>query len=447
MQTFSLILSTILAVGANAETQDATTAIVGARLEIGDGRVVENGTLVMRGDRIVSVGTEPAPQGAAVIDGKGLTVYPGFIDSYSTSDLKLPEPLASGKDLPDTLNTAPATMWHENRKNIRADLRAATLIDPAASFTDRTAQGITTVLFSGGSGSIAGTAALIDLTTKPTPVVAEAAEEFVFRGGGRFGGMRAEEEDMAGAQRPQTPASTTPTYAYPGTLFGIFALTRQTLWDARAYAAQEKPKADPTYEGLKPLVTGKMPAMFTLNTAREIARAGHLADEFGFGMVVNGAPDAYRMIDTLKAHRAPVILSLEVPDAPRRTPSSPDDAVPTRVLEDRYTQFQERMQNPRLLDAAGVTILFRKGSDDYLTGVRKLVKASGLPRTAALKAMTINPARTFGASERLGTLEAGKTANLVIMTGDFLDEKAKVQTTVVEGAIVGAKAPKTETAQ
>ena len=436
MPTLPLLLSTLLLGGVAPAQQGAETAIVGARLEIGDGRVIENGTLVVRGDKIVLMGSGlAAPAGAKTIDGKGLTVYPGFIDAYCTSGLKLPEPLPSGKDLPDTTTTAPATMWHENRKGIRSDLRAASLIDKDASFADRVSQGITAVLLSSGNGSIAGTAALVELSARPKVLVADAAEEFVFRGGGRFGG--AQEEDTAAARRRNAPDATS-SYPYPGTLFGVFGLTRQTLWDAKAYAQEAKPKGDPTYEGLRPLVTGRMPALFTMNTAREIARAGHLADEFGFGMIVNGVPDAYRMTDTLRAHQAPVIVSLEIPVAPRRKAEGSNGA-PTRVLEDRYQQYAERMRNARMLDAAGITILFGKGTDDYLTGVRKLVEVSGLSREAALRAMTVNPARTFGVADQMGTLAVGKTANLVLMTGDFLDPKSKIQSTLVAGVATEAK--------
>ena len=436
MPTLPLLLSTLLLGGGVSARQGAETAIVGARLEIGDGRVVENGTLVMRGDTIVLLGAGlAAPAGAKTIDGKGLVVLPGFADCYVTSGLKLPEPVPSGKDLPDTTTTAPATMWHENRKNLRADVRAADAIDKDASFADRSAQGITTVLLSSGNGSMAGTAAFVELSATPKVLLSDAAEEFVFRGGGRFGGE--EVGDMAGAQR-RNQADATPSYPYPGTLFGVFGLMRQTLWDAKAYAGEAKPKADPTYEALRPLVTGRMPGLFTMNTAREIARAGHLADEFGFGMIVNGVQDAYRMTDALKAHSAPVIVSLEIPDAPKRTASGADSP-PTRVLEDRYQQYRERMANARKLSEAGVTILFRRGSDDYLVGVRKLVAASGLSRDAALRAMTVDPARVFGLGDRMGLLAVGKAANLVVLTGDFLDEKSKVKTTFVEGVALETK--------
>lgn len=469
MVSLPLLLSGLTFVGSALPPQapaTAPTAIVGARLEIGDGSVVENGTLVMSGGRIVAIGSGVSvPSGATVIDGKGLVVFPGFIDAYSNTGLTLPDAPANVGAQPDTTNTAPATMWAGNRKGLRADIRAATALNPKSSFADRAAQGITTVLFSSGTGSIAGTAALVDLTPAPTVVMPEVAHEFVLRGGGRFGGAH---DDLAGAQgappsgqgnppgpppntappggvpqtqnRPgggtQTPAAPT-GYPYPGTLYGITALVRQTLYDARAYASAPKPeKPDATYEGLRSLVSGRVPALFTLNTSREIARVARLADEFGFRMVVNGVPDAYRMVDLLKRRNVPVIVSLEVPDEPRRTLGTGADPVPVRVLEDRYAQYKERMGNARVLDEAGVTIAFRKGPDDYLAGVRKFVAASGLSRAGALKAMTSGAARALNAERTHGSLQVGKMANLVILTGDFLDEKATVRTTIVEGVVI-----------
>lgn len=470
MHPLAFLVPALLHASVQAPPSSPTIAIVGARIEIGDGRVVENGTIIVRAGRIALVGAGlAAPEGAQVIDGKGLTVYPGFIDAYSTAGLKLPEPLPNVGTAPDTMSTAPATMWAGNRKGIRADVRAAKALDPTAGLAARAAQGVTTVLLSGGTGSIAGTAALVDVAATPTVLVPDAAEEFVLRGGGRFGGMR--DEEMGGAQgappaptgnpqgnppggpdgapptrRGQQPPPTPGAYNYPGTLFGVTALVRQTLYDARTYATEKSPKADATYEGLRPLVTGRMPAMYTLDTARQISRAARLSDEFGFRMIVNGAPDAYRMIDVLKAHDAPVIVSLAIPDDPPRTQGTTADSVPQRVLDDRYALFKERLGNARLLDAAGVTIAFRSGSDDYLVGVRKLVAASGLSREAALKAMTVSPARMFGVSGEVGTIEVGKRANLVLMTGDFLDAKATVRSTLVEGVVASPKPPAASTA-
>lgn len=438
MQPITLLVSTLLLAGGRPPAPDL--AIVGARIEIGDGRVVENGTIIVRGDRILSVGTDAAPAGSTTIDGKGLTVYPGFIDAYSTSGLKLPEPVKSGDNPPDTVNTAPATMWHENRKNLRADVQAAKSIDLKGPFTERYADGVTSVLLSGGTGTLAGTAALVDLAAEPKVVVSQAASEIIFRsgGGGFRGGADVHDGYMGGAVQRPGAAQAPATYNYPGTLFGIFALLRQTLADAKLYAAQEKPKADPTYEGLRPLVTGKIPALFTVYNARDIDRAARVAEEFGLRMIVNGTSDGYRMIDILKARRAPVVLSLEPTEEPSRTVATGPDAVPKRVLVDRWQVWKELQGNAKALNDAGVPLAFRGATEGYLAGVRRLV-AAGLPRDAALRAMTINPATMYGAAERLGTIETGKIANLVLMTGDFVDPKSTVKSVLVEGTRFEAK--------
>lgn len=428
MQPIFLISALLLAPPAKVAPD---IAIVGARIEVGNGQVIENGTIVVSGSRIASVGSGPAPSGATVIDGTGLTVYPGFIDSYSTSGLKLPDALPSGTTLPDTLNTAPASMWHENRKNIRADVKAAKCLDLKGPFADRFKEGITSVLLSGGTGTLAGTSALVDLTSDVKVLNPEVASELVIRGGGGFRGGEEDEEMAAGGQgRRQQNQDTTPTYPYPGTLFGVFGLLRQTLSDAKYNAGLEKPKADPILDNLKPLVTGKIPGLFSVSNARDIARADHISTEFGFGMIINGTTDGYRMIDVLKARKAPVILSTELADEPSRKMADGPDATPQRVLDARWELWKEKNANAKLLAEAGINLMFRNPS---LENVRKMI-AAGLPRDAALRALTIVPAASYGVSDRLGTIEAGKLANLVIMTGDFADAKSKVQTVLIEGA-------------
>lgn len=435
MHSLAILSAALLAHSGSPHTPAATLAITHAHIEVGDGRVIDDGTIVVSGDRIVSVGHDAPPTDATVFDASGLTVYPGFIDAYSTNGLKLPDALPSGKNPPDTRTTAPATMWHENRKGIRSDLQASKLLDLKGPFNERYKQGVTTVLLSSGSGAIAGTASLVDLSDTPKVVLAEAGEEIMFRNSGGFrGGSTASDDANLGAGQRGQQAQGDNSYAYPGTLFGVFGLMRQTLSDAQYYARQDKPKADPTLEGLRPLVTGRMPAIFTINNAREIARAGHICDEFGLRMIVNGAADAYRLADVLVAHKAAAIVSVDLPEEPTKTPQSDRDATPKAVLEDRWNVWKERTGNEATLAAAGVPLALRGGTSmaGYLGGVRKLI-AAGLPREAALKAMTSGAAQIFGVSDRLGTIEPGKLANLTIMSGDFASDKSTVRAVVAEG--------------
>ena len=422
--------------------QTPDVAIVNARIEIGDGRAIESGTIVLRAGKIVALGDAvAAPAGARIVDGKGLVAMPGFIDAYGTAGLKLPDPLPNVGPAPDTLNTAPATMWAGNRKTLRADVRAATALDPKANFEAQARAGIVAVLRSGGTGSLAGTAALVSTGTSPRVLAPEVAHEMVLRApGGGFGG-----EDAQGAP-PQTPPgrpAQTPAagaYPYPQTLYGVIALVRQTLYDARTYAGTKPDKPDPTYEGLRPLVTGRIPALATIANAREIARVARLSDEFGFRFIVNGGSDAYRLTDLLKRRNVPVIVSLDLPEEPRRTPGTTPDAAPARVLEDRYALYRERLANARVLNDSGILIAFRSGETfggaDFLTRVRALATASGLSRDATMRVLALNPARMFGVERTHGTLEVGKSASLVLLSGDFLDPKTTVRATYVEGAEV-----------
>jgi hypothetical protein len=273
--------------------------IQSARIEVGNGQVIPVGNIVIQDDKIVAVGPDvQVPAGATVINGAGLTVYPGFIDAYSTSGLKLPTPLASGTKQPDTRNTAPATMWKENRRGNRADVKAVMHLDLKAPYGDRHENGVTSLLLSSGDGTISGMAGIVNLGAEPKVLSGEVATEINFRSSGGFRGG----DEMAGGQGRQQAPAADPGYTYPQTPFGVFALLRQTLYDAKTYAAKTPSKADPSYEGLKPLVTGKVPALYTIANSRDIARAARYAEEFGYKFIVNGGIDTYRMIPTLKKH-------------------------------------------------------------------------------------------------------------------------------------------------
>jgi imidazolonepropionase-like amidohydrolase len=111
-----------------------------------------------------------------------------------------------------------------------------------------------------------------------------------------------------------------------------------------------------------------------------------------------------------------------------------EDATPQLILDERYENWVDRSVNPKKLNDAGVPLAFSLGAGfaDYLKGVRKMI-AAGLPRDAALKGMTLGGATILGVADRTGSIEAGKLANLVIMSGDFVDEKSQIKTVIVEG--------------
>ncbi|MBX7135621.1 MAG: amidohydrolase family protein [Fimbriimonadaceae bacterium] len=406
--------------------QSSVTAVVGARIEIGDGTVIDKGTVLMREGAIEEVGENVSvPTGAEVIDGKGLTIYPGFIDGYTTRGLKLPDPPAR-KTPPDTRNTAPPTMWKENRRGIRADLDASKLLEIDTS--DWYSQGVLSAVVAPGGGSIRGSAAFVIYTDQKDRQVLRPnmAMEMGFRsaaggGGGPGGGGGGGGE------------------GYPGSLLGIIALTRQTLYDAQTYskATPEKEEdRDPVLAALGPLVAGQVPALWAADTEREIGRALQIGEEFGFKVMLTGARDAYRIAPDLKSKNVTIALNLNAGLEPvRSNDPKATDPIPQPVLDERYQQWLDRAQGAAVLQQSGVPFTFGSegdSQDDFLVNIRSLI-ARGFPRDAALRTLTSSAAAILGVGDKLGTIQKGKLANLTVMDGDFAQEKTKVKMVFVLG--------------
>ena len=379
-------------------------AIVGARLEASPGKVIENATIVIDGDRIISVGSGvTAPSGATIVDAKGKYVYAGFIDGYTLRGMKLPE---TQNQTPRTAtNSAPATMWEENRKGIRAHIKTAEHLDIPAILEDCHKAGITTAFFNTGSGTIRGAgsvAPIIDGTVTGTTF----GMELSFRGGGGGG--------------------------YPGSLMGIVALLRQTFLDT-LYATQYPPdKPDVTYTSLAPLLAGKVPAIFQADTEADIVRAISLGEEFKFAVILKGARDAYKRADWLATKKISVISDIAVGTEPKTTTT--EDGPPVQVLEERLANWKLRASGPSKLAAAGVRFAITSDGDSlrqFLPNLRMIVK-NGLSKELALKALTTDAAAILGLND-VGTVENGKKANLVIASGDLFDDQTKIEHVFVLG--------------
>ncbi|MBC8063315.1 MAG: hypothetical protein H7Y17_00670, partial [Chlorobia bacterium] len=141
----------LAAIAVQAPAQDV--AIVGARIEIGNGKSIPKGNILIRDGRIADIGeTVTVPPGFATYDAAGTTVYPGFIDGLTSAGLKIPA-APEATTPPPTNTTAPATMWEQNRRGIRGRVNAADCMDLAGILADAHKAGITSALFSPGSGS------------------------------------------------------------------------------------------------------------------------------------------------------------------------------------------------------------------------------------------------------------------------------------------------------
>jgi imidazolonepropionase-like amidohydrolase len=412
-------------------------AITGARLVPVSGPAIPKGTIVVRDGLIAAIGADIAPPAdARVIDGAGLTVYPGLIDAYTA--LGMPTGGGGGGGGGGgaaAASQARVTAPNSNYGNgLRAEERAVDLLAPTAtSFRAARGAGFTAALTAQASGVYRGTSALIVLGDTPVNalVVNEPVAQHIgfSRGGGGFGGGG----------------------GYPGSLMGVFAQLRQELLDAQHYRdaaaayvraprGMQRPAYDPTLEALQPVLAGAMPVVMAANSEREVRRALAFAQEFDLTPMIAGGGEAWKAADALAAGRVPVMLDI---DFPRRTAAggaaggrgggaSAADSTPEsmRVLRERV----ERPKGAGVLATAGVPLVLTAGNDygEFLANLRRAV-AGGLDEGAALRALTITPATLLGVADRLGSLEAGKIANLTVVAGDLFAEDGTVSQVFIDG--------------
>ena len=388
-------------------------AIVNARIEIGNGSIIERGSILLDGSRIEAVGADLSFDEAEyrVVDGAGMTVYPGFIDAYTRAFLDLPKSPESD-DPPDSVTTAPATFWHENRKGVFPELVAAEHVDAEGFDDEFWGQGITTVQVSSGRAAFGGYSAIINLTTD------ESTRTLRAKSGQYFS------------------LSSSSGSGYPGSLMARTALMRQLLLDANAY----RPSGDENQvlAALADATSRFVPTLFAGRSARDIHRVLAVTDDFGLKTIIVGGDEAWMKADELLARRIAVIVDVE----PNREPSTElnEDPVrrlndpPIEVLQARHAEWEEESQYVVKLYEAGVPFAFTGDSDRdaLLENVRWHI-GRGLPRDAALRALTIGAAEILGISDEVGTIEAGKLANLAIFTGDFALDASEVRTVFVAG--------------
>ena len=443
--------------------RSGTQAITNVRIEVGDGRTVERGAIVMRDGVIVAVGADAKiPAGAEVFDGKGLTAYPGFLDAWTDRLTKIPPDVLSGAsragDGPEKSENASAFMPEAYRAGIRPEIEARgyLTLDDETLRPHRRA-GFTAAMAVPSGALLSGVGTLVALSGEPartSVLVPRAGMALSFDGTSRNG-------------------------EYPDSLLGGIAQVRQSLLDARSlgetsllYAggALARPDSDPSLEALAPVLGGRLPLLIEGDTPAAIDRALLTGREFGIRPVLVGGLGSYRRLDSIRAMGGPVIVSLgfgpepadpaakpALPapkDAPKPTEpggegDDPGDAPDDQASEDqaltaeRARLFAESAGNAAALAKAGIPFAFSTrglaSPADFLPALRAAVKR-GLTREAALSGLTLGAARVLGVERRLGSLEAGKIANVTLMTGDFLGDRSKVKMLYIDGRRVDPEA-------
>lgn len=398
----------------DATAADSALVITGARVVTVSGGVLENASIVIQNGRIASVGSGlTAPAGARVIDGRGKTVYPGLFDGLTYLGLaEVTQGAAGTVDMNETGDVNPhAKTWVALHPD-------SELLPVARAF------GITTALSApgsamGGASLIAGQSAVIR-TAGDTPMALTVKAPVAMH-------MRY----PSGA--PVIDFSAGPPNLEPKTFEQRVSERKRNqekellrlkglIDEARAYgegqAAGVALKVDLPMEALALAAMGKIPVVMRANAEADIKGAIKFATENKLKLIIAGGAEAWRCVDELK--KADVAVLMGVAQLPTRE-GDPYDAA---------------YANPATLHKAGVR--FAIVSDDAsnsrnLPFEAAMAFAFGLPREAALRAITLSPAEIFGVAGSLGSVEVGKTATLILTNGDVLDHRTNVTHVIIDG--------------
>src|SRR5580704_2500217 len=382
-----------------------TVAIVGGYAVPVSAEPIEGATILIRDGKIAAIGTGlQIPPDARVIDAAGRWVLPGFIEAHGHVGVHEEGEGWAGSDS------------NELTEPVTAQVRAIDAINPAdLGFRDAIAGGVLAVNVNPGSGNPIGgqTVAL------------------------KCWGTTVDEMALRAPSGMKSALGENPKRVYgdkgkmPSTRLGTAAVIRTALVDAANYlqrleAAERKPEAerapvdrDLKLEALGWVLRREIPWRQHCHRADDIATAIRIADEFGYDLVIDHGTEAHLIADIIAAKGIPVIIG------------------PLFTSRSKVELRNRSLANPGRLARAGVTIAITTDHPvvpiNFLAYQAALSVKEGLDYETALRALTINPARIAGIDDRLGSIEPGKDADLVIWSGDPLDVLSRAQRALIAG--------------
>jgi imidazolonepropionase-like amidohydrolase len=415
MKTNAFVLAMLVASSAFAQSviinspgKKGTVAIRNATIVPVSSAIIPNGTIVFSNGVITAVGASALiPANATVIDGTGLFVYPGLIDAGSHVGL-------------EEISAVPGTVDTAELGDINPNARAEVAVNPHSNVIPVTrVNGITSVVTEPEGGIISGSSAMLNLagwTPQEMTLKAPLAMHI------HFPRLRTNPFD----ETPQDEeAAKDASKNYTKQIDKL----RDVFRDAQAYAKASSARTqnasvkridrDLILEALVPVVEGREPVVMHANLERDIRAALKFAAEFKLKLILADAEDVARVIPELKSRNIPVILGPILSLPPRE--DDPYDLV---------------YSNAKTLNDAG--ILFAIQSQDS-HNARNLpynaaaCAAFGLPKDVALRSVTLAPAQIFGVADKVGSLETGKLANIIVTDGDPLEIVTHVKRLFIGG--------------
>jgi imidazolonepropionase-like amidohydrolase len=383
----------------------STVAITGGRVVPVTADPVENGTVLIEDGKITAVGADLAvPDGAQVIDAAGQWVLPGFIEVHGHVGVHEEAQGWAGSDT------------NEMTEPVTAQVRALDAINPAdLGFRDAITGGVLAVNVNPGSGNPIGG------QTVALRCWGRTVDEMLLREPSGLKSALGENPKRVYGEQGKMPSTRLGTAAV---IRGAFVAAANYLAKLDAEAA--KPEADrkPVDRDLKLEALGRVlrreiPWRQHCHRADDIATALRIAEEFGYDLVIDHGTEAHLVADLLAARNIPVIIG------------------PLFTSRSKVELLNRSLANPGRLAKAGVTIAITTDHPvvpiHFLVHQATLAVKEGLDRDTALAALTINPARIAGVDGRLGSIEPGKDADLVLWSGDPLDVFSRAQRALIGG--------------
>ncbi len=387
----------------NPKGKYGTFALTNATIETITKGTISNGTVILQGGKITSVGTNIAvPEGAEVINCNGLKIYPGMIDGGT--QLGLSE-VGSDKKTQD---------FNESGEVI-PQLKALTAVNPnSVGIPVTRVSGVTATLAKPEGGLFPGTAALINLYGYTPDQMFGGFECVVmnFPNTSRRGffDRRSEEELKKAAEKSLKQLNDVWEKAVQ-----YYKLDSATKGRGLSYY--------PEMEALLPIVKGEQYLMIEVNASKDIQSALKWVKEKKIKKVIlSGVAEGWRVADKIAAQQIPVV-------------AGPVIAIPTR----EYDRYDQMYTNPGLMKKAGVKVAIRSADSDNVRNLpyhAGFAAAYGMGKEDALKAITIVPAEIFGVDNKLGSIEVGKNATLFVCDGDPMETKTQIKHVFIDGWMV-----------
>lgn len=394
-----VFLSVFVAATSALHAQEGMVAVKAGKILTISGAPITDGVILIEDGKISDIGADiEVPEGAFVIDAAKRVVMPGLVDAEAVAPVR--------GDL------------NEQSLEITPVLRISSALNPQSKVLKRMVQtGLTTLYVSPGGRNLIGG---LGVVVKP---VGKTASEMIIKDDAGLKIVMGSDSTRGN----RIPWFTRPTSFYfrrPTTRMAVAWMLRKSFFDAQQYTSSHE-KEDPGIEILCAALEGRIPIRVTVRRAIDIRTALRIAGECELQLVLDECTEGYKVAGEIAKRHMPVVLG-------------PFYYYP-RGSSQYYEGREVNWNNAGILAKAGVKVALASSAEpesmDLLTAATFAVR-HGMPRESALKAVTLTPAEILGVADRVGSLEKGKDADILILSGDPLVATSRIETVILNGKAV-----------